>query len=440
MTVEIELLQRLIRNACVNDGTVGSGHEFKSVATLQEFFGVEGTVFETAPGRQSLVYRVEGSVADAPSLALAPHLDVVPADPGGWSRDPFGAEVVDGWVYGRGAVDMLNVTSAMAVAAKPYITGEKSPGGDLVFAAVADEESGGAYGAQPLVADHWDLVGADYLLTEVAYPALGSGPGATIPVSVGEKGAFWSILKATGTPGHGSAPYGADNALQKLVRALGGIFESDAPVTITDQWRNFVGELVLSDDLKADLVDPDRVDDAIDRIALEDPLFARYAHAATRLTVSPNRALAGTKTNTIADKARSEVDIRALTGTGRVDIDVYLRKAMGTASDEVEIEPVMDMEATHSPEGTHLWQVISDTVEDIEGHRNLIPTTMTVATDARFFRQKGTVAYGVGLFDGRTTFSEMLSLFHGHDERVSVVSVEKTTRLYEGVLERFGRA
>lgn len=438
MSPEIELLQSLIRNACVNDGTVASGQEHRSVDTLQRFFGVEGTVFEPAPGRQSVVYRIPGTNPKAPSLALVPHLDVVPADPEGWIYDPFAAEILDGWVYGRGAVDMLNVTAAMAVAVCPYITGESQPIGDLVFAAVADEESGGAYGAKRLVDDHWELVGTDYLLTEVAYPTIDGEAGSAVPVSVGEKGAFWSILKANGTPGHGSAPFRADNALEKLVTALGGVFASDSPVTITNEWRRFVEELTVSEVLKDALTDPDQVDGAIEQLAVTDPLFARYAHAATRLTVSPNRAVAGTKTNTIADKARSEVDIRALPGTGRVDIDIYLRKAMGSAADDIEIEPVMDMEATLSPVGTDFWKVIADSVEAVAGHRNIFPTTMTVATDARFWREKGTVAYGVGLFDSRTTFSEMLSLFHGHDERVSVESVEKSTRLYTEILQRFG--
>lgn len=438
MSVVIELLQSLIRNACVNDGSAESGNEHRSVATLQDFFGVEGQIFEPLPGRQSLVYRIPGAGSGAPSLALVPHLDVVPADPSGWTRDPFAAKITDGWIYGRGAVDMLNVTAAMAVAVRPYITGEKQLAGDLVFAAVADEESGARYGAEPLVTNHWDLVGADYLLTEVAYPTFDGQAGSAIPVSVGEKGAFWSILNTTGTPGHGSAPYRSDNALEKMVEALSGLFSSDSPVTITEEWSSFVDELDIDDSLKKNLTDPDTVDDAIDHLAATDPLFARYAHAATRLTVSPNRARGGTKTNTIADRARSEVDIRALPGTGRADIDVYLRKAMGSASDHVEIEPVMDMEATLSPTGTTLWAAIAESVEVLEGHRRLIPTTMTVATDARFWRSRGTVAYGVGLFDNRMTFSEMLALFHGHDERVSVESVEKTTQLYSEILQRFG--
>lgn len=439
MNQTVDLLQTLIRNACVNDGTPESGQELRSVATLQEFFGVDGEVFEPIRGRQSLVYRIPGSDPEAPSLALAPHLDVVPANRASWSVDPFEARIVDDWVYGRGALDMLNITAAMAVAAKPYLTGEMRPAGDLVFAAVADEESGGKFGAQPLVDDYWDLVGADYLLTEVAYPPLPGAEGNLIPVATGEKGPFWTVLRTAGTPGHGSAPYGADNALEKMTVALHGLFQSDTPVTITPEWRNFVASLQIAPELAADLTDPERVDGAIDHLAVEDPNFARYADAATHLTVSPNRIIAGTKANTIADAARAEVDIRALPGTGRNDIDVYLNKAMGSASDHVELEPVMDFEANFSTRQSDLWEVIADSVEAIEGHRRLVPAMMTVVTDARFWRAKGTIAYGVGLFDDRMAFSEMLALFHGNDERVSVASVEKSTALYAEILGRFGK-
>ncbi len=437
MSEVIDLLVELIRNKCVNDGSPESGHEYRSVATLVDYLGVEGEVVEPAPGRQSLIYRVPGIDPGAPSLALAPHLDVVPVEREGWSVDPFAAIVDNGWVYGRGAVDMLNVTSSMAVAAKPYITGEKRPRGDLVFVALADEESGGTYGAKPLVEDRWNLVESDYLLTEVAYPPVDSKDGRAIPVAIGEKGPFWTNLKASGTPSHGSAPYGADNALRTMVAALHGIFETDGPVAITPEFVEFVSSLEIDPELADQLTDPDRVDSAIDSIAVSDPLFARYLHAATHLTVSPNKARAGTKTNTIADKAKAEIDIRALPGTGRTDIDVYLRKAMGSASDSIDLEPVMDSEANVSPRPTPLWEAIADSVEAIDGHRRLLPSLMTVTTDARFWRARGTVAYGVGLFDDQMTFSEMLSLFHGHDERVSVRSVERTELLYREIFDRF---
>ncbi|HEY6634623.1 MAG TPA: M20/M25/M40 family metallo-hydrolase [Acidimicrobiia bacterium] len=433
----IPLLQQLIRNECVNDGSDESGHEYRSVRTLQDFFGVEGEVFEVVPGRQTLIYRVEGTDPDAPTLALAPHLDVVPVEPSGWSQDPFGADIVDGFIFGRGAVDMLNVTASMAVAARPYVTGEIRPRGSLLFLGLADEEAGGRLGAYALVEDHWDRVRADYMLSEVAYPEISYAREKAIPVATGEKGAFWSILRSVGTPGHGSTPYAADNALRKMVTAVNGIFEEPMPVAITHEWREFVAALDLDPDLRAALVDPERVDDAIDTFAVDDPLFARYAHAVTHLTISPNMLQAGVKSNVIASTARANIDIRSLPGMDRPFVESLLFKAMGGARDDIDISPVMDIESTVSPIDNPLWEAIADSVESLEGHRRLLPTTMTVGTDARFWRQKGTIAYGVGLYDDRMDFSEMLALFHGHDERVSVESVERTTLLYGEILGRF---
>ncbi len=433
----VELLQHMIRNRCVNDGTRESGQEHRSVATLLDYFGVEGEIFEPAPGRQSLIYRIEGTDPEAPSLGLSPHIDVVPVEAAGWSQDPFGAEIVDGFVYGRGAVDMLNVTAAMAVAARPYIRGEIQPRGDLLFVALADEEAGGVLGAHPLTEQRWDDVEVDYMLTEVAYPPVSYSNEQVVPVATGEKGAFWSKLRSVGTPGHGSAPYGGDNALRKMVEAVHGVFTEEMPVTITQEWREFVEALDLPEDVKEALVDPERVDDAIDSFAIDDPLFARYAHAVTHMTVSPNMLRSGVKANVIASDALANIDIRALPGVDRSFVDSYLYKAMGGARDDIEIEPIQDFEATSSPAGNPLWEAIADGVESIEGHRRLLPMMMNVATDARFWRKRGTVAYGVGLFDDRMDFSEMLALFHGHDERVSVASVERTTNLYQAVLGRF---
>ncbi len=433
----VELLQTLIRNQCVNDGTPESGFEARSVETVVEYLGVEGEVFEPMPGRQSVVYRVPGTDPEAPSLALVPHLDVVPVDRAGWSVDPFAAEVVDGLIYGRGAVDMLNVAAAMTVTVRPYLNGEKKPRGDLLFCAVADEENGGRFGAMALVNEHWDLVKADYLLTEVAYPGLTVDDHKAVPVSIGEKGAYWSILETSGAPGHGSLPYGTDNALEKMVTALAGVIDTPLPADITEEWVSFVENLGLGEESTRRLTDIDQLDAEIDRIAVLDPTLARYIHAATHLTISSNMLHAGTKTNVIADRAHAQLDIRGLPGMDRAFVDSHLRKAMGSAAGHVEIRPIMDGNATISPVGNPLWKAIGDAVQELDGHRNLAPTLMTVATDARFWRAKGTVCYGVGLYDDRMTFSEMLTLFHGHDERVSVASVERTTALYERVLDRF---
>jgi len=433
----IELLQELIRNECVNDGKAASGFEERSVKTLAGFFGVEGHVFEPSPGRQSLVYRVNGTDSSAPSLALVPHLDVVPASAADWSVDPFSADIKDGFVYGRGALDMLNVVAAMAVAFKPYLTGEKTSKGDLVFCAVADEEGGGRFGAYRLVRDQWALVGADYLLTEIAYPGLPGQDVPHVPVSIGEKGSFFTKLKFVGTPGHGSAPYGTDNAVEKAVVALKGIIGTPSPSRVTDEWGEFAHCLGLDRETTAGLVDPGRLEEAIDTVAEIDPLLARYIHAATHLTIAANFVRGGDRANTIADRSTAVLDIRSLPGMDREFVDAHLREAMGSGSDDVDIVSLSNDESTTSSVGGSLWDAIAVGVEEIEGHRNIVPVLGTVATDARFWRQRGTISYGVGLYDSQTRFSELLSLFHGNDERVAIESVLRTTSLYERILKRF---
>lgn len=435
----VGLLQELIRNRCVNDGTPESGHEHRSVATLAGFFGETGQIVEPAPGRQSMVCRVPGTNPSAPRLLFLPHLDVVPVSPEGWTVDPFAAEIADGFVWGRGAVDMLNMTAAMAVVFRRYLSGELPPlPGDLVFAAVADEEAAGGLGARYLVEEKWDLVATDYILTEVAYPSIPTATGPAHLVAVGEKGPFWSKLRSQGTPGHGSSPYGADNALAPMVTALQGLFETPAPVAITPEWESFVDGLSLAEDLTSRLKDVDQIDSAIADIAVKDPGFASYVYAVTHLTVSPNVLKAGVKSNVIPDRATAEVDMRALPGMDRAFVDSHLRKAMGHAADQIEIEPVADFPANVSPLTNPLWEAIGDSVESLTGHRRLLPTLMPVATDARFFRSRGVVAYGTGWFDERLAFPEFLRLFHGHDERVSIDSLERTTTMLGAIVARFG--
>src|SRR6266542_2360389 len=162
-----DLLQHLIRNRCVNDGTKESGGETRSVDLLSSYLG--GTAadmerYESVPGRASLVARIEGTDPQAPSLLLMGHTDVVPVNPDGWRRDPFGGELVDGEVWGRGAVDMLNETSSMAVAFRKLAEEKFRPRGTLAYLAVADEEALGTWGADWLLQNQADAVRADYVV------------------------------------------------------------------------------------------------------------------------------------------------------------------------------------------------------------------------------------------------------------------------------------
>ena len=167
----VELLQQLIRNQCVNDGTTASGQEVRTADVLKSYLagsGLDLEVYEPAwaPGRASLVARIEGSDPTAPTLCLMGHTDVVPVNLATWTRDPFGGELVNGEVWGRGAIDMLNITASQAVVLRALARRGWRPRGTLVYLACADEEAGGALGAGYVCDRHWDAIRADYLLTE----------------------------------------------------------------------------------------------------------------------------------------------------------------------------------------------------------------------------------------------------------------------------------
>ena len=196
-TAEVtDLLQLLIRNQCVNDGTMASGEETRSVDLLSQYLSGVGDqeIFEPQPGRQSLVARIEGSDPNAPSLLLMGHTDVVPVNVDGWTRDPFAGAVVDGFVWGRGAIDMLNLTASQAVAFRRLADSGFKPKGSLIYLAVADEEAQGVWGAHWLLDHEREAVYADYVLTESGGFQVPTPDGVRLPVIVGEKGTFWSKL------------------------------------------------------------------------------------------------------------------------------------------------------------------------------------------------------------------------------------------------------
>ncbi len=436
----IDLLIQMMRNACVNTGEPTSGGEIRSVRTIQEFLGEYGTVVEPLPGRASVVFRHEGSDPTAPKLLLIPHLDVVPADASDWTHDPFSGTRADGFVWGRGAVDMLNVTAAMVTIFRAIRQGDvAAPEGDIILAAVADEEAGATYGAAELVNNHWDLIACNAVLTEVAGPRIGWEGEQVIPVTVAEKGPAWRKFTATGIPGHGSQPYRRTNAVLTMSKAFDRIGTAGQPSLITDEWRAFVGYLPIDPELQERLSDEQTLDDAIDAVAEDDEVLARWIHACTHLTFSPNTLTGGMKANMVPEHAEGDVDVRMLPGHDRTDVEDHLRKVLGPdLYEQFDIEPILEMTANGSPASGPLWEAIQDASETHTGTRDLAPTLTPVTTDARFFRERGIPSYGVGLFDDSVTFAEMLAMFHGIDERVSEQSVLDTTAFLSTVVQRFG--
>ncbi len=191
------------------------------------------------------------------------HTDVVPVTAAHWTRDPFGGELVNGEVWGRGAIDMLNLTATQAVALKTLARKGWRPRGTLVYLACADEEAGGALGAGHVCKKHWDALRADYLLTENGGTVSARGGELSVTVHVGEKGVAWRRLSVKGTPGHGSMPYGADNALVKAAHVVTRLADYRPAPYVSELWAGFVGSLDLDPALRASLTDPARVDEAI---------------------------------------------------------------------------------------------------------------------------------------------------------------------------------
>lgn len=426
-----DLLQTLIRNRCVNDGTPSSGHEMRSVETLEAYFrgpGVDMQRYEPITGRGNLVLRIEGSDPSAPALCLMGHIDVVPASDEGWRRDPFGGELVGGEVWGRGAIDMLGITASMAVATKRLLQAGWRPRGTLIYLAVADEEAMGTYGAKWMVDEQWDAVRCDHLITEFGGARVPIGEGAKLPIMVAEKGSHWMRLRVHGVPGHGSMPFRTDNAVVKMAEVVRRIASYRPPADLHDVWIRFIDGLDLPLAQRALLRTGAGLEMALGKMPEG---VARMMHAATHTTFSPNIFHGGVKTNIVPDTAEIQVDIRTLPGVDGDAVRGMLKDAVGDLWSSVEIVEEGDNLATESPMDTPLWHALTRATERLVPGGSTVPFLVVGATDARFFRRKGVNCYGYGLFSERIPFNEFAAMFHGRNERVDQTSLRLMTDLWE---------
>jgi acetylornithine deacetylase/succinyl-diaminopimelate desuccinylase-like protein len=438
-----DLLQHLIRNACVNDGTEGSGQEVRSADLLETYLEGEGLDlqrYEAAPGRTSLVGRIEGTDPNAPTLLLMGHTDVVPVNPEGWRHDPFGGEMIrnaDGQdeVWGRGAVDMLNLTSSMAVVFRSLVRRGFRPKGDLIYFAVADEEAGSAHGARWVADEHPDAIRCDYLLTESGGLHHGGEGHRSIDVTVGEKGVAWRRLRVRGTPGHGSMPYGSDNALVTAAKVVSRIADYRPTPRFHELWRGQVASLDLERDVAAAMLDESTIDDLL--ADLPNPGAKRHLHACTHTTFSPNvvATKGRPKTNVIPDVVDLDIDIRTMPGEHTDEVAAHLRAALGDdLFERLDVEILMDDPASISRTDTPLWDALQRAVNVPFPDATLNPQFTVGFTDSRVFRELGAVSYGAGLFSPMLDAGEFSLRFHGHDERVDIESLRLTTELWERVV------
>lgn len=434
----VELLQTLIRNQCVNDGTSSSGFESRNADVLQSFVegpGVEITRWEPEPGRASFVARLPGCNPKAPSLCLMGHTDVVPVNPAGWLHDPFGGEIIGGEVWGRGAVDMLNLTSSMAVSFREAARRGFRPQGDLLYFAVADEEAGSKYGARWVAENDPDSIRCDYMLTESGGLHSGGQENPTVSIVVGEKGVAWRRLRVRGTPGHGSMPFGSDNALVTAAKVVSRLADYQPAPQFHELWRGAVAALDMSDEIKAALLDEKTIDDMLAEIPNRG--MKGFLHACTHATFSPN--VVGTKgrpkTNVIPDIVDLDIDIRTMPGEHTDEVNEHLRAALGDELfDRVEVEVLMDDPASISRIDTPLWDALQRAVAAPFPNARIYPEFMIAFTDSRVFRELGAVSYGAGLFSPTVEPGEFGLRFHGNNERIDIESLRLTTDLWTRVI------
>lgn len=433
-----DLLQQLIRNKCVNDGTPDSGGEVRNAKTLAAYLagpGMDIKQYESRPGRGSMALRIEGSDKKAPSLLMMGHIDVVPADPNGWKRDPFCGDLVDGDVWGRGALDMLSITATMAVAVKKLLREGWKPKGTLIFSGMADEEALGTWGAKWLVDHHWDDLKADAVLTESGEPPLPiptrGGPKAIMVV--GEKGSHWVSLKVKGTPGHGSAPYKTDNALVKAAEVVKRIAAYEPKLHLGGAWAEFVRAMQFDPQLEAGMLNEAAFRQTLEKIPVG---LARLFDASTHTTFSPNILHSGQKTNIVPDSAVMQIDIRTVPGEEGSEVQAMLREAIGDLWEHCEILDEDDNPSTASKTDTAIFRTMQSVTRKV-GKAEIVPAFTVGATDSRFFRRKGVPSYGYSLYSEKLDFGEFMTMFHGRNERIDQGSLQLMLDLYEQTAREF---
>ena len=437
----LALLRELIRSACVNDGTYASGQEIRNTDVLMRFFegvDVAPVVVESAPGRATLVVRIPGTDPHAPSLALVGHIDVVPVMHGGWSHDPFAADIVGDELYGRGTLDMLYLTAAYAVATRAVASEGRALRGDLVFVAVADEEGGSRLGIEWLMQHHPELIDADYVLTESGGVPVGGSAGGphSVTVTVGEKGLARRRLLIRGIPGHGSAPWGSSNAGVIAAEAVTRLTRFAPRAVIGDYWPRYVDALDLEPDVARRLTSVAEILGALPALGE----LAGYAHATTHTTISPNVIRAGDAINVIPGEASIDLDIRQLPGVSPEAVDAYVMSALGDLMQHIEIVDVVGASfspANVSPMDTPLFEVLAEVIDEAYPGAVPLPIIAAGGSDARFYRAKGRRAYGFSVLSRRWDYGRFRHLIHGNDEHIDLESVTLTARALDSVVRRF---
>jgi acetylornithine deacetylase/succinyl-diaminopimelate desuccinylase-like protein len=425
----VEVVSRLIRFDTSNTGdpetTVGEAECARWVAEQLAEVGYEPVYLESgAPGRGNVFVRLEGADRSRGALLIHGHLDVVPAEPADWSVHPFSGAVEDGYVWGRGAVDMKDMVGMMIVVARQLKQAGIVPPRDLVFAFLADEEHGGRFGAHWLVDNRPDLFdGITEAIGEVGgfsltVPRRDGGERRLYLVETAEKGMQWMRLTARGQAGHGSMA-NDQNAVTLLSEAVARIGRHQFPLVVTDTVAEFLAAISDETGLAVD-TDSDDLDGVIEKLG---PM-ARMLKAVLRDTANPTMLKAGYKANVIPGTAEAVVDCRVLPGRlaafeGEID------KLIGP---DVTREWIRDLPSYETSFDGDLVDAMNAAVLAVDPDGRIVPYMLSGGTDAKAFARLGIRCFGFAPLRLPPDL-DFASLFHGVDERVPVEALKFGTEV-----------
>ena len=423
----VELCRDLIRIDTSNYGEAegpGERRAAEHVATLLDEVGIESTVVEGTPGRTSIVARWGDTSSDRDALLLHGHLDVVPAAAEDWQVDPFSGEVRDGYVWGRGAVDMKDFDAMLLSVVRARTRAGQVPDRPVVLCFTADEEAGGHHGAQVIVEDHPELLeGCTEAVGEVGGFSTTVRGRRVYLVEAAEKGMAWMKLTARGRAGHGSM-INTDNAVSRLTAAVARIGAHEWPVRLTPTMEVLLATVA---DLAGTQATPENARDLIEEFGGA----ARMLGAVISNTTNPTMLDAGYKVNVIPTEATAHVDGRFLPGFE----DEFFATLAELTGEGIDIDFVSHQQPWETPYDGDLVAAMNRSIlaEDPEGI--VAPYLMSGGTDAKHFRKLGMRSYGFAPLRLPADL-DFTALFHGVDERVPVDALEFGARVFDRFLDQ----
>ena len=424
----VELASELIRIDTTNTGdpdtVTGEREAAEYVAAKLSEVGFEIEMVESgAPRRDNVFCRLPGADPGRGALLVHGHLDVVPADPAEWSVHPFSGAVQDGYVWGRGAIDMKDMVAMTIAVARRFKRDGVTPPRDLVFAFLADEEAGGEYGAQWLVRNRPDLFeGCDEAVGEVGGFSLTVAEDQRVYlIETAEKGIAWMRLNARGKPGHGSFLHD-DNAVTKVAEAVARLGNHTFPLTLTDTVRAFLEQMSQLTGLE---FPEDDLEGSLRKLG---PL-SRIVGATVRDTANPTMLKAGYKANVIPSNAEATVDCRVLPGRQ----DAFLREVDELLGPDVSREWITNLPPLETTFDGPLVEAMAAALRTEDPGSRTVPYMLSGGTDAKHFAELGMRCFGFAPLRLPPDL-DFASLFHGIDERVPVDALRFGARVLDTFL------